>query len=151
MKYIKTLGLSLVCGLLAPLYAASNMPQTAMVPAPLPPAAQCAANGQDYATVVAFAQHLKQAVKDKKPQDFAALGAYPVRVNQGLHHFIILKNKEALVKSYSIIMTPKMQKAILNQGDAKIFCNAQGAFVGNGAIWFRTTTDDFGFFVINAF
>lgn len=109
---------------------------------------QCEISGEDYDQAVQFVRKIQQAVQNDNQSAFLALGAYPVRFNQGGHSSMLLR--EALAKQYDEILTLKLKKAILAQDPQDIFCNFQGAFIAEGGVWFHANQQQYGFFVLNA-
>jgi hypothetical protein len=100
---------------------------------------QCQDNQVEYSVAKEFAQSLKVALA-KDDKDFIAdKVSYPLRIHSQTNkkqHFYLIAHKEDFLKRYSMLFPQAIKTRIIK--DNTLFCNYQGAMLGNGAIWFET-------------
>lgn len=110
----------------------------------------CAANGIDYQQASHFVAEVQTMIKSDDKEKLAANMMYPLRINeitkQGKHHSFSLKDKQAFIAKYDSIFTSVMKTKLMS---TDVFCNAQGASVGSGPIWFKSSQNGMKIFVIN--
>ena len=111
------------------------------------PQEQCKSNGVDYAVAKKFVVEFKEGLSHKNAKKLAKFMDYPVRVNGPNNSHYTIKSKASFIKEFPQLFNEQSVQAILN--DNEIFCNAQGAMLGNGKIWYHTYGDKAMIFVIN--
>lgn len=111
----------------------------------------CTFNGIDYDAAIEFMLTLQAALNDDKPAAAANLANYPLKVNSVTSdhqtYTYRLKNKREFIQAFPDLFSSSMREKILK--DNKVFCNYQGAMLGDGAIWFNTITGKGKIFLIN--
>jgi hypothetical protein len=84
---------------------------------------------------------LKQAVADHDAAKVAELIDYPLRVTIGGKKSRVRSAKDFLAR-YPQIMTPAIQKVVIEQRYADLFVNSSGVMFGNGQVWLRGICKD---------
>ncbi len=84
-----------------------------------------------------FLEHLKAAVQNKDNAALAALVHYPLAMYDEGKVIKIYKSRNALLKNFDAVFTPKILKAIRDAKFETLFVRDQGAMIGDtGEIWF---------------
>lgn len=110
----------------------------------------CEHNGINYKVAKDFYVKLQSLLRTDEKNKLASYVSFPLRVNErhgNKSKTYYVRNKDAFLSAYPTLFNNQM-KTILMTSD--VFCNYQGAALGNGNIWFRTTNDSAKIFVINA-
>jgi hypothetical protein len=92
-----------------------------------------------------FLNKLKEAVKNDKVDDAAALFHYPFRCNSCKKPKVI-KSKKQFKKRYKEIINKRVRGAIDNASIDNLFYNYMGFMIGRGEVWFYP---DSGIWAIN--
>lgn len=112
----------------------------------------CEANGISYSLAQKFVRDMKSAVSYNNIKGVIRLTSFPLTVNetnaQG-HRTLLIQSNGDLKKQYNQIFTAEVKEAIAKASSTTIDCNAQGAMVGNGVLWFKTLPIGARFFVVN--
>ncbi len=83
-----------------------------------------------------FLKELKDVVRKNDAKKLSTLLKYPVSVFAKNRDSKILDEVE-FVRSYSLIITPEIKKAVLDESPDCLFANYQGVMIGRGEIWFQ--------------
>lgn len=108
---------------------------------------QCEVNGIDYKVAVKFIADFKDALEKGEKNIVADFISYPLRVNTGHNSHRIINSKETFLTQYDMIFDQPTIQLITSDND--IFCNAQGAMIGAGKVWYKTSNNTAKIFVIN--
>ena len=83
-----------------------------------------------------FLKHLKAAVQNEDHAALAALVHYPLAMYDNGKVIRIYRSRNALLKNFNAVFTPKVLKAIRDAKFETLFVRDQGAMIGDGEIWF---------------
>ncbi|MGH6848382.1 MAG: hypothetical protein ACREC0_13385 [Methylocella sp.] len=83
-----------------------------------------------------FLEHLKMAEQNEDHDALAALVHYPLAMYDNGKVIKIYRSRNALLKNFNAIFTPKVLKAIRDAKFETLFVRDQGAMIGDGEIWF---------------
>jgi hypothetical protein len=83
-----------------------------------------------------FLEHLKAAVQNKDHDALAALVHYPLAMYDNGKVVKIYRSRNALLKNFNTVFTPKVLKAVRDAKFKTLFVRDQGAMIGDGEIWF---------------
>jgi uncharacterized protein len=94
-----------------------------------------------------FLDTLKSIISAKDSDAINKLVIFPLRVNANPNK--VIKTPIELKQNFSFVFNEKIVKAITFQKPEEIFCNYQGAMIGNGEVWISQSGDKVGIYVIN--
>lgn len=98
------------------------------------PAAQADGTGPAPEQVARFARSLQSALERHDAAGVAALVAFPLRVGSEGGQARRVGRAE-LLRSFDVVFTPTVVKAVLAQDPTALFQNDQGVMFGNGEVW----------------
>jgi hypothetical protein len=84
----------------------------------------------------AFLAQLQAALQSNNHDQVAEMISYPLLVLRSGKRTRI-KQKQAFVANYGVIVTAPVRDAVLHQTAQCLFGNSSGAMIGNGEVWFR--------------
>jgi hypothetical protein len=122
-----------------PALASENIPS---------PQAICEANGIQQAEAQKFITNLQAAVTANNAEAIASLAHFPITVNQTGKKSGTF-SETTFKAEYNTIFSPAVKDAILKSKATDIDCNAQGAMIGAGVVWFNAFPTGYQLFVIN--
>jgi hypothetical protein len=89
----------------------------------------------DAPAFLAFDAELREALKTRDAATFAALAAYPLRVNQGSRGTVLVSTPAALQSRFDELVPPAIVSAVLGAAPRSIGCSATGVMYAAGAVW----------------
>lgn len=85
---------------------------------------------------------LQQAVKADDRKAVAALVDYPLAIREKGKAKKTIRNADAFVAQWDVIMTAQVRQVVLDQKYAGLFVNQYGAMLGSGQIWINGICED---------
>ncbi len=109
----------------------------------------CEENGINYKMAKDFYVNLQTLLREDEVEKIAKYISFPLRVNErkankNSTHYV--RNLRTFNDEYPKLFNEPMKKILMT---SDVFCNYQGAAIGNGNIWFRTPKEGVKIFVIN--
>lgn len=101
----------------------------------------------DKKTFVEFFAKMKSAAAHKDREALKKLVLFPLRVNAKTKQ--IIRRENELDQQLAAVFTDVIMNEMAEQELDHLFCNAQGAVVGDGAVWIKPAGSGAGISTIN--